>query len=222
MAFSIELSKLLDSYPTKSYLAGEMLLYQGEVPQAAMVVRSGYIKAYSISPAGEESIVNINTGGDIIPTAWVFDRASSTLYYYQAIIDCEVFIVSKDVLKALLFSNPKITKLVAEKYIQDFSASLMRITALEQARARDKIMFTLLFLIHRYGKEVVPGYFSLGLQLTHQTIADLVGLTRETTAVELSSLKKDKVLSYKRQKYLIKRDLLLKKMGEDSFTSLQL
>lgn len=222
MVFPKELLKLLSGYPVKKFEAGETLFYQGEVPAVALVVTSGFVKAYSISQAGDERIVNINGPGDIIPTPWVFNRASSGLYYYQALVDCEVSQVPKEELVKKLFNDPEITKLIAEKYILDFSASLMRITALEQARARDKIMFTLLFLIQRYGKEVVPGHFSLGLQLTHQTIADLVGLTRETTAVELSNLKKSKVLSYKRQKYLIKRDLLLKKMGEDSFTSLQI
>jgi len=70
-----------------------ILLYQGEAPRLAYVVLSGVVKVYSINTAGEEQIVTFETRDDILPTPWIFNKASTTLYYYEALTDCEVLAV---------------------------------------------------------------------------------------------------------------------------------
>ena len=204
---------------SRFFAAGEMILYQGELPRVAYVVRSGLVKMYSISAGGEERIVDFSVTGELLASSWVFGNATSTLYYYQALEDCEVYEIPRADLLAYLHTTQAATKML-EKVNGQYTASLLRITALEQARARDKILFTFYYLLQRFGKEIVPGWYTIQISLTHQMIADLVGLTRETTAVELSSIKKTKVLSYKRQKYLVHKDRLLKAIGEDTFANI--
>lgn len=208
---------VLDGCITKTFSKGSALLYQGEVPRTAFVIKEGIIKAYSITQQGDERIVTFHAAGEVFPSIWLFQKASSSLYYYEALTDCEVWVVNRETLIEYIYSNPEATKAMLDHYVTSYAASLVRITALEQAKAREKILFTLYYLMQRYGKEIVPGLFSINLDLTHQMIADLVGLTRETTAGELSALKKQKLLSYKRQRYLIKKEFLLKLIGEDSF-----
>ncbi len=58
------------------------------------------------------------------------------------------------------------------------------------------------------------------LELTHVVIADLVGLTRETTAIELNKLKKLGIVKYDSKEYVINKKKLEHHMGEDSFGSL--
>ena len=217
----MELDEIKNYFPdvaSKFFAAGEMILNQGELPRVAYVVKSGLIKMYSISSGGEERIVDFNVSGEILASSWVFGNASSTLYYYQALEDCELYEITRADLLQYLRTSAAATKMT-ERINGQYTASLLRITALEQARARDKILFTFYYLLQRFGKEIVPGWYTIQISLTHQMIADLVGLTRETTAVELSSIKKTKVLSYKRQKYLVHKNRLLKAIGEDTFAN---
>jgi CRP/FNR family transcriptional regulator len=217
----MELDEIKNYFPdvaSKFFAAGEMILYQGELPRVAYVVKSGLIKMYSISSGGEERIVDFNVSGEILASSWVFGNASSTLYYYQALEDCELYEITRADLLQYLRTPAAATKMT-DRINGQYTASLLRITALEQARARDKILFTFYYLLQRFGKEIVPGWYTIQISLTHQMIADLVGLTRETTAVELSSIKKTKVLSYKRQKYLVHKNRLLKAIGEDTFAN---
>ncbi|MEP7205259.1 MAG: cyclic nucleotide-binding domain-containing protein, partial [Candidatus Saccharibacteria bacterium] len=85
------LKKQFPEITSRFFSAGETILYQGELPRTAYVVKSGLIKMYSISANGEERIVDFNVGGEILASSWVFDNASSTLYYYQAIEDCDLY-----------------------------------------------------------------------------------------------------------------------------------
>ena len=202
----------------KSFGAGEMILYQGELPRAVFVLKSGLAKMYSISAGGEERIVDFLVSGEVLASSWVFGSANSTIYYYQAIEDCIVYEVPKADFLTYVYTEKAAIAMI-DRATSQYTASLIRITALEQARARDKILFTFYYLLQRFGKEIVPGWYTIQLSLTHQMIADLVGLTRETTAVELNSIKKTKVLSYKRQKYLVHKARLIKAIGEDTFAN---
>ncbi len=86
---------------------------------------------------------------------------------------------------------------------------------------RDKLIYTLYYLCLRYGeakatKTLIP------LMLTHQNLAGLVGVTRETTATEMNRLEKQKVLSYDNQKYIVDVERLLNLIGEDSFRDINI
>lgn len=206
---------------TKVVAAGEIVLYQGEIPRNVMILRQGLVKIYSISSSGEERIVDFAVPGETLATSWVFGNATSTLYYYHALEDCEIYELPKASITEYLQIKDVASDMLA-KLASHYTASLLRITALEQARARDKILFTFYYLLQRFGREIAPDWYTIQLSLTHQIIADLVGLTRETTAVELNTIKRTKVLSYKRQKYLVHKERLLKAIGEDSFANISL
>jgi len=197
-----------------------VLLYQGEVPRSAYYLKKGVIKAYSINSAGNEQIVSFYVAGDLFPISWIFGPVSSTLYYYEAMTDCEVVAFDKKTLHDMVYGKPRLLLKMFTYSMNNYTSAQMRITALEQSRANEKIMFTLYYLLFRYGQEVKPGMFAVRLGLTHAIIAEMVGLTRETTAVELNKLKKVNAISYNSKEYVINRMALERLMGEDSFSSL--
>lgn len=199
-----------------------MLLYQGEAPRLVYVVLSGVVKAYSINTAGEEQVVGFETSDDIMPIPWVFNRASTTLYYYEALTDVEVLALSRESFQSIVDSSDAFRTVLLNYFVTANTGFLMRITSLEQSRAREKIMFTLYYLLFRYGHEVKPGIYTVDLKLTHSVIASLVGLTRETTTNELTKLREQKVLTYSVHRYSVDRAKLERLLGEDSFESVKL
>jgi CRP-like cAMP-binding protein len=194
-----------------------ILLYQGEVPRAAFVLLDGVIKVYSLNGAGEEQVATFHVKGEIFPTSWIFDKSSSTQYYYEALTDCTVLTAPKDLMREAIMKNPKCLAQTFDYFVTNYIGLMMRITALEQSRASEKIMFTLYYLLFRYGQQVRPNVYKVNLNMTHTTIASLVGLTRETTSTELNKLKRQKILSYSAKEYFINRQALERALGEDSF-----
>jgi CRP-like cAMP-binding protein len=197
-----------------------ILLYQGEIPRSAYFLSKGIIKVYSINSTGNEQIVSFYVSGDLFPISWIFGKTSSTLYYYETLNDCEVLAIDKQTLQHTVFSKSRIMLKVFDYLTTNYTSALLRITSLEQSRASEKIMFTLYYLLFRHGVEIKPGIFSVRLELTHVVIADLVGLTRETTAIELNKLKKLGAVKYDSKEYIINRPKLERLMGEDSFAAL--
>jgi CRP-like cAMP-binding protein len=99
---------------------------------------------------------------------------------------------------------------------------LLRVTALQQAKAHAKIAYTLFYLCQRYGKATSQNITKINIQLTHQQFASLVGLTRETTATEMKKLEKQGIVRYDNQVYKVNRTKLLAYMGDESFTDIAL
>ena len=215
------LTAILDKGQSRSYNAGSTILYQGEVPRGAFILTEGVAKSFNISHQGEEQIFNFHIEGDILAPSWVFKKTSGAVHFYEAVTDCKLHLIQRDVLMEYIDSNQHVTKFLLDRYITDYTASLIRVTALEQAKASDKLLYTFYYLSRLYGQP--KGVSSeITLKLTHQSIASLVGLTRETVAVELNKLRRKKIINYSNQRYSVHSAKLLEAMGEDSFKGINL
>lgn len=212
------LNEIRKKATVRTFKKRSILLYQGEAPRMAFALSKGVVKVYTINRAGEEQIVSFQATPDIFPAPWIFSKASTTLYYYEALTDCEVMTLPRAELLRLIHADPVLLQSTLDYFVTNYTGLLMRVTALEQARAREKIMFTLYYLLFRYGRPMrTPGTYAVELGLTHSVIASLVGLTRETTTTELSKLKRQKVLDYNLHEYVVDKGKLERLLGEDAF-----
>ncbi len=218
-----ELLHSLKAYTTpRSIKKGSLLLYQSEIPRHAFIVRKGFIRAYTITSSGDERTIALHTRGDIFPLSWVYGETKNTLFYYEAGSDVEVECITKSALTATIAASPELTASILRFAVNDHTALLMRITALEQSNASEKIALTLYYLLIRHGIEKQPGLFTIDIKMTHSMIASLVGLTRESTAVNIAKLKERGVISYSNFIYVVNRPNLEKIIGEDSFKNVSL
>lgn len=196
------------------------VLFQGEVPRSVMVVRSGVIRAYTITSGGEERTVSLHGDGDILPLSWVLDITSNSLFYYEAVTDCRVFQVPKAAFTEYLAEKPERYAAMLRQTANIYTSLLLRITGLEQSRAVEKIGFTLYYLLFTRGKEISPGLFRIDVRLSHALFGSLVGLTRESTAKNMKQLRDKGIIDYSSFTYTVNKAKLEAFLGEDGFRDL--
>ena len=196
-----------------------MVYFQGEAPREGFFVSEGALKIYAIDENGNERVVGFASDGDILPMDWLLDANSSALFYYETLVESQLVPIDKKVFTTALQNDLSFGNYVLAYSAHVNAKQLLRHLALQQSSARDKLLFFLYFLAARHGKEVTNGILNPGLPLTHQLLADNLGLTRETVAMEMSSLKKGGVVLYKRKKYLVDKKLLLTTVGKDIASS---
>jgi CRP-like cAMP-binding protein len=204
----------------KTVTKGGNVLFQGEIPRYVMVVRSGIIRAYTITSAGEERTVSLHGDGDILPLTWVLGSTSTSFFYYEAVTDCRVFQVSKTAFNDFLDANPDRVRAMLSRTAMIYTSLLLRITGLEQSRAIEKIGFTLYYLLFTRGKEVTPGIFRIDVRLSHALFGSLVGITRESTAKNMKLLRDKKIIDYASFTYTVDKAKLEAFLGEDGFRDL--
>lgn len=209
-------------YPSRIIKKGRPLFYQGEIPRSALFIKSGVVKLYNISANGEEKIVGYEGHDALLPSEWLFSRSPVSLYYSDTFIDCEVASVPRDDVLELINTKSEVGLALLDRYISMYIGSTMHLHALEQLRSGDKLLHILQYLVLRFGKEVSKNHFQIPLRLTHQEIANLVGLTRETVSTEIGKLKKSGILSMKDVYYVVDIDKAVRILGESDFNELVL
>lgn len=199
---------------------GGNVFFQGEIPRKVMIVRDGFIRAYTITSNGEERVVALYGKGDIFPLTWVLGETTNTLFYYDAISEARLMTVTKADFMNILDTNQEAQREMLHFVGNQYTAMLLRITGLEQSRAVEKIGFTLYYLLFRYGTEKKPGVFTINVKLSQLMIANLVGLTRESSTKNLKVLKDKGIISYSSSIYTVNKHKLEQFLGEDSFRDL--
>lgn len=214
---SPQLTSLLNSFSLRKFKKGQTILFQGEVPRYAYIIKSGTVKTYNISPLGEEQIISLSSHYDILPEAWFLGDASVAYYFYEAFTDCEVYAAPRAELVEKVAETPELTKQLLQRFMRLHVGSSVHINALEQPRSRDKLVHLLHYLIMRFGVEDTKSShdITIDLRLTHQTLANMLGVTRETIATELSRLRREKVIDYKQQTYVVNKSKLMQLRNDD-------
>jgi len=190
------LSDFLINYTAKTYRKGEIILFQGEAPRSAHIIKSGIVKAYNLSTAGDEKPIAFYGEFSLFPAAWVFGHVPSAIYYYEALTDVQVYHFPREDYMEFIKHDADMLFWELTRYIRDDVGKTMRLNALQHSRASDKLVYTLHYLALSHGKTIKPNLVEITISLTHQDFANLTGLTRETTATELNKLKSAGVISY--------------------------
>lgn len=192
-----KLHTFLSNYPTRKFNKGEIIIFQGEAPRSAYVVKRGTVKAYNLSVNGDEKPVSFYTPDAAFPGAWIYGKLPSAIYYYEAFTsEVELSVVPRDDYVAFIKSQPELLYTELQHYVLSQLGKSMRLNALQHSRASDKLIYTLHYLALSHGHQVAPQQLEITLDLTHQDFANLTGLTRETAATELNKLKRQGVVSY--------------------------
>lgn len=187
---------------------GEVILHQDEVPPATYVVNEGVVKTYNITAEGDEKPISFEVKNEIFPVAWTFFRAQRTLFYYEALTDVRLVVVPRQDFRVFLNSSTSAAYSMFDSYVGRYVGYTLRVHALAQSKAKEKLLHTLHFLCLRFGKDERPNKVKIGIPLTQQEIANFMGLSRETTAIELKKLEKQGVITYRHKNYRVQTDKL--------------
>lgn len=210
------------SYPVRHFKKDRPLFYQGEVPRAVYFIKSGVVKFYNITSQGEEKTVGYESDGVLIPLEWLFNRSPVALYYCDTFTDCQLYSLAKDDLINFLNSHPGAASSLMKRSISMYIGATIHLHALEQSRASDKLLYILHYLVLRFGERINKTDSKILLKITHQDIANLVGLTRETVSSELGKLAKKRIIKSKDPYYVVDTDKAQRELGENDFSNINL
>jgi CRP/FNR family cyclic AMP-dependent transcriptional regulator len=217
------LRAFLDGFPVRTFKKGEIIIFQGEAPRSAYVVKSGVIKAYNLSVNGDEKPVAFYSQGETFPGSWLYGKVPSAIYYYEAFTpEVSVRVVNREEYLTFIRSQPQLLYEELERYVGNQLGISMRLNALQHSRASDKLLYTLHYLALTHGRKISDQHLEITLDLTHQDFANLTGLTRETAATELNKLKHLGVISYsKHTPYQLHTDKLMNLLNDQYIADFQ-
>jgi CRP-like cAMP-binding protein len=150
------------------------------------VVKTGYIKRYLITNDGDHSMQAIYGPGDIFPLTPVFKAIFNKdiyrgpeVYYYEAMTDANVYSINQTTLLENLEKDTMLYKDLLNVSGVRLQSNIERLENMSLRVAQRRIAHLLVHLVDKFGEKTEHGTKIL-VPLTHQNIADLLDITRET------------------------------------------
>ena len=205
------LEKLFNDARPKLYPKNQLVHYQGDPLSHIYLIQSGYVKVYTILDSGDTRTILILGPGDIFPMAFStsLDWENYQIrYFYQSLSDSKLLILPSDELKRHIDSDQEMMGTYMNYIAASNEAIMRQLEVMKNKKAINKMEMLLPYLISKAGKRIKPNVYQLQLKLSHQEIADLSGVTRETTTTLIKQLEKAGIIDQHRGKWLINTDNL--------------
>jgi CRP/FNR family transcriptional regulator len=187
----------------------DIILQPGDDMQSIFFLKSGYVRMYNSLSDGKELTVNIFKPQTYFPLFLAFENIENT-YFYQAMSQVHIQKASKNEVMNFVRSHNDILFDFTKRMTIGFHGLLSNLEKQLSGSVHRKVCSTLIMLTQRFGKQTSQGFIIM-IPLTHQDIADLTGIARETASVELSKLQTKGCILFSHQTICIKDMRLLEK-----------
>lgn len=188
------LQQALRSARTREVPSGQIILYEGDTPQEVYILKSGIIKIYDIDDQGNEKILHLVKSPAVIPFAFFSELHDPLRWFYASLTDCEIYILTAKEFLAKVHKNGELSQLLTNNFSDDVHELLVRLTSLSKTNAQDKVVAVLWFLATHHANERRSGWWRVDFAVNHQLIADMCGITRESTSLVMKDLLDKKII----------------------------
>lgn len=202
------LRSLLKEARLKQYEQGQLIFYAGDELAEALILTSGIVKVYDIDTKGQEKVLQIVKAPAILPLDCLLAAPHSVAWQYAALTDVEVAAFSPDELHAHIAKTPDLSLYVVHWLASQSHELLVRIDGMNKTEAKDKIIAVLKFFSVYYSKPAKRGWKQIEFPVTHQLLADIAGLARESVSIQIGNLQKERIVRARRPYLEVREEYL--------------
>jgi len=199
-----ELFELGHKVNLRNYTKNKLILDESDTNQYMYGVIEGEVKAYRVSEDGRETLLALRGEGKSFGELSMIDGKTAPAAV-AATEDSVVAVISKDDFRELIQGHKKITMKLLEILCAQLRDSMTMQELMNQKNASERIRMLLAALAEERGDTTSQG-ISIGLKLTHQRIADMTGLTRESVTRTLDKWKKNGTIIVDSGKRIVLKD----------------
>lgn len=176
----------------REFQKGQTILFEEDANKYMYSVIQGEVKVYHTNEEGKESIVAFHGAGDSFGEVSLIDQQTIP----AAVAATEkslVAIIGRDTFFEIVLSQPKVLQQLLLMLTGRLRHSWNQVRMLHFKDASFRVRTLFKEMAEERGEAVTEGV-SLKLRLTHQNIADMTGLTRETVTRIVDKWKKAELL----------------------------
>ncbi len=197
-----QLARLEKRARVRRFARGGTVYLPSDCGDAVFLLAEGRVKLSSLTPDGKQAILAFIEPGEIFGELSLLAQAERE-EHAEAMVASTVVLLPVDAFTELMNESPQlalgITKLVGLRR----QRIERRLKSLLFRSNRDRLVQLLLDLAGQYGKSTDDG-IHLGIPLSHQDLASVIGATRETVTNLLGELQLERLIKIARQRILVR------------------
>jgi len=196
-----ELRSVRDNLILRRFKKNEVILYEEDTNKFMYAILEGKVKIVQNTEDGKEIIIAMHEAGDSFGEISLIDGKTATASV-QATSDSLIAIITKQDFYELLFANRKLLDNLLRMLCSRIRENVDKIQLLNFNNAAQRIKMMLIKLADSHGKKTPDGT-TLNIKLTHQDIANMTGLTRETVTRVLDKWQYDGDIAVQRDRSIM-------------------
>jgi CRP/FNR family transcriptional regulator len=182
------IEELCDHKEEQFFRKGEIINHEGEKISNFKYLKSGLVKLYRRTPAGEEQVITITRPFEFVSNMSIF---SETRYQYSvsALEDSVVCMVKLDFIKELFLKNGGFAMSLLTKISRISDKIISQTLDIRQKNLIGRVAFVLLYFTNDIYKSRV-----FDLPVSRKEIADYIGMSTANVIRTLSEFKKEGII----------------------------
>ncbi|MEW6001252.1 MAG: Crp/Fnr family transcriptional regulator [Nitrospirota bacterium] len=195
-----ELHHISDKIFIKRFKKHEIILSEEDTTQYMYIISSGKVKVVQATEDGKEILLAMHQEGEFFGEMSLIDGKTSPATVI-ATEDSIIAIISKKDFHLLINTQKKLFENLLLILCSRLRESWEKIQLLNLKNASQRIKILLLMLSDKYGKKAADGV-TLSIKLTHQEIADMSGMARETVTRVIDRWQKDGEINILKNRFI--------------------
>lgn len=191
------LRNFFSQFTQQNFRAGHIIIPAFSTPPGIYYVLQGKVKQYTMTPDGREFIVNIYKPGTFFPMISTMTSQPNS-YFFEAIDTTQVYRAPTIETLEFLKNNSEVLFDLLYRLYTGIDGLLKLITQIMAGTVQTKVVAALIMLAKRFG-EVEGSGVVVQQVFTHNEVAKLVGVSRESVTRVMSQLKKQGLLEIRKR-----------------------
>jgi len=196
---------------------GQFIFREGDQADWFHIVKQGNVKCVKSSPEGREVTLKVLMPGDLFCCEASALAGEDHPGCAQSMGEGTIIKIHRKTMLDVIQRNPEAAVNIINYLSLRLRESQDNAKAFALDRAEQRVAAILINLTQRSGIQEAKG-IRIGVRLTHQDLADMAGLTKETTSRILSRFKKDQLISGSGKQLIIQDLPRLQHMAPHAFS----
>ncbi len=195
-----ELRLVSDKLILKRFRKNEIILQEEDTNEYMYIILDGKVKVVQTTEDGKEILLAIHQAGDSFGEMSLIDGKTSPATVI-ATEHSSAAIVSKKDFYSILETQKKVLNNLLLILCSRYRESWEKIQMLNYKNASHRVKILFLMLSEKYGEKTPEG-ITLNIKLTHQEIAEMTGMTRETVTRVIDKWQRDGEIHVLKNKFI--------------------
>ena len=190
---------LIKSSTVRLYTKGQTVIYPDDQGPTLYLIKNGAVSMDTINEAGDRKILYIFGPSSLFPMTSFLDKTVTSSWFYTTLIDTELYVIPYEELVEKLKEVDGFTAYNAllSQILSEVHELLLHISDHAKTDSNEKLISMLLFLLEHHTRRTSSPWRTVRFPVTHQLLADMTGLTRETVSLGLKEFAAKRLLRYK-------------------------
>ncbi len=196
-----QLQRLEQRSRMRKFPKGSSIYLPADTADSAFLLAEGRIRLCATTPEGKQSILAFIEPGELFGELALIEQGERE-ERAEAVVGSVVVLIPGDEMRAMMEESAQLTLGVTKLIGLRRKRIERRLRSLLFRNNRDRLTHLLTELAEQYGTATSEG-IELGIRLSHQDLASIIGATRETVTNLLGEMQNERLLKIRRQRLVV-------------------